>query len=270
MSSSSNKVDGISQGKIALPPDMLRATFLHAPGVGPTTERRLWEAGALSWEEYIAQPESHWPLGPAARSAITATVHESIERLEAEEYLYFAHKLPQKEHWRAVPSFGHRLAFLDIETNGGMEPSDLTVIGVYDGHTLRQYVQGVNLEDFPECLEETAVLVTFYGTGFDIPFLRRSFPNLPFDQMHVDLCHVLKRLGYRGGLKSIERQLGIARSSATSGLSGMDAVRLWNEYLHLGRKRSMETLLAYNGEDVRNMVNLLAIAYRRMAEHARG
>src|SRR5439155_24242701 len=120
------------------------------------------------------------------------------------------------------------------------------------------------LEQLPEALEDAALLVTFFGTGFDIPFLRRSFPEMPLPQMHVDLCHLLRRLGYRGGLKSIETQMGIRRSNATSGLSGWDAVRLWQEYQH-GRDASLETLLAYNAEDVRNMSDLLSEGYRRRA-----
>ena len=32
---------------------MLRHTFLHIPGIGPVTERRLWERGAVSWEECL-------------------------------------------------------------------------------------------------------------------------------------------------------------------------------------------------------------------------
>ena len=108
------------------------------------------------------------------------------------------------------------------------------------------------------------MLVTFFGTGFDLPFIRRTFPKLEMPQMHVDLCYLLRKLGYRGGLKKIETQLGIGRTSETTGLSGMDAVRLWYQYLG-GSQKALETLLTYNAEDVRNMSDLLAIGYRKMA-----
>lgn len=246
------------------PPSLLEATFLHAQGIGRTTEHRLWQAGARDWNVYLAAPDSAWPLTRVQRALLTPTVLESKRRLEREDFRWFAERLPAGEHWRAVPSFGHRLAFVDIETTGGMEPGDLTMVGVYDGWRLRQYVRGQNLEQFPEALEETAILVTFFGTGFDLPFLRRAFPRLPFPQMHVDLCFLLKKLGYRGGLKSIETQFGIRRSPETSGLSGWDAARLWREY-RKGRQSSLATLLAYNAEDVRNMAVLLSEGYRRMA-----
>ena len=242
---------------------LLESTFLHAPGVARTTERRLWESGAHNWEAFLSSPDEAWPLTSAQRANLRPTLDESVTRLEDEDFEWFAQKLPASEHWRAIPSFGHRLAFVDIETNGGMEADDLTVIGVFDGRIMKQFIKGVNLHEFPESLDESAMLVTFFGTGFDLPFLRRTFPELRMNQMHVDLCYLLRRLGLRGGLKSIEHKLGIVRSGATTGLSGMDAVRLWNEFQR-GRKRSLETLLTYNAEDVRNMSELLSEGYRRM------
>lgn len=246
---------------------LLDSTYIHAAGVGVLTERRLWDAGARTWEDYLAAPAGHWPLTSAQRAALTPIVEESRDRLEVEDAAWFSARIPGAEHWRAVPNFGHRIAFLDIETTGGMEADDLTIVGLFDGFTFRQFVKGVNLEEFPEAIADTALLVTFFGTGFDLPFLRRAYPGLPLRQLHVDLCYALKRLGYRGGLKSIESQLGVRRSDATRGLSGWDAVRLWQEYLR-GRTRSLDTLLAYNEEDVRNMADLLRFAYPRLANRA--
>ncbi|MCW3096007.1 MAG: hypothetical protein JWL77_1625 [Chthonomonadaceae bacterium] len=245
-------------------PSLLEATFTHAQGIGPTTERRLWQAGARDWQSYLDVPDTTWPLTAAQRALLTPTIEESRLRLEAEDFAWFAKLLPASEHWRAVPAFGHRLAFVDIETTGGMDPSDLTVVGIFDGHTMRHFVKGVNLHEVPDALADAAMLITFFGTGFDIPFLKRAFPQMPLPQMHVDLCYLLKKLGYRGGLKSIENQLGIQRSNATTGLSGWDAVRLWHEF-RAGRQKSLEVLLEYNAEDVRNMSDLLAEGYRRMA-----
>ena len=242
---------------------LLEATYIHGQGIGRTTESNLWEAGARTWEAYLSVPDSHWPLSLHQRTLLTPLVKESLQHLKDENFRWFANKLPVGEHWRAVPSFGHRLAFVDIETNGGMNANDITLIGVYDGWQMRQYIKGKNLQDFPESLEDAAMLVTFYGTGFDLPFIQRAFPKLEMPQMHVDLCYVLKKCGYKGGLKSIEHQLGISRSNATNGLSGLDAVRLWSEY-RAGRAKSLEILLEYNAEDVKNMSDLLAIAYKKM------
>ncbi|MDQ2730639.1 MAG: ribonuclease H-like domain-containing protein, partial [Armatimonadota bacterium] len=136
---------------------------------------------------------------------------------------------------------------------------------LYDGNRVRQYVRGDNLDEFPEEIGEFDLLVTFFGSGFDIPMLRRTFRKLPFNMLHADLCHALHRLGHKGGLKAIERSLGIHRSSQTDGLSGWDAVRLWREYQD-GSEESLATLLAYNADDIVNLEPLLQIAYDGLSE----
>ncbi|HNU35955.1 MAG TPA: hypothetical protein PKJ15_05095 [Methanomassiliicoccales archaeon] len=39
---------------------MIRRTFLLLPGIGQLKERRLWETGVLSWEEFL---ERRHPAG---------------------------------------------------------------------------------------------------------------------------------------------------------------------------------------------------------------
>ena len=76
------------------------------------------------------------------------------------------------------------------------------------------------------------LLVTFNGTSFDLPVLLASIQGLPLDQPHVDLCLLGRQLGYRGGLKAIEHQLGIRRRADLCGMSGADAGQLWNRWRH--------------------------------------
>src|SRR2546421_9562614 len=215
---------------------MLEATFIHCPGIGEKTERKLWSYGARSWSDYLTIRDV-LRISQAQRNRLELLVLESLERLAAGDYAWFARVLPQREHWRAYPAFRDRVAFLDIETTGGMEPEDLTVVGLYDGANLRQFVRGMNLHEFPEAIADAAVIVTFFGTGFDLPFLRRAY-GMEFPQLHIDLCFLLKRLGYSGGLKQVETGFGIHRSPETRGLSGWDAVRLWREY----RRGSQDSL----------------------------
>jgi uncharacterized protein YprB with RNaseH-like and TPR domain len=115
--------------------------------------------------------------------------------------------------------------------------------------------------------------VTFFGTGFDLPFLKRRFPVLESvfaDRLHIDLCPMLKRLGHTGGLKRIEQELKISRVPETDGLSGMDAVRLWRAFRRGGRgaDEARSLLLAYNREDVINMQTLLNYARPRLEAKA--
>ena len=241
---------------------MLTSTFVHLDGVGYSTEQRFWLAGARCWDDFLARPPEV-RLGPARQAALRARIATSRESLMAGDYRFFSGCLPRRDQWRAFPEFARRILYLDIETTGGTDFEDVTVIGMHDGRTMRQFVRGENLLEAEELLREAALLVTFFGTGFDVPVLRRLFPRLPFDQLHVDLCHALRRLGYGGGLKAIEPRLGLDRAPAIAAFDGWDAVRLWREWSR-GSDQSRELLLEYNRADVENMIPLTALAYDRL------
>lgn len=243
---------------------MLTATFTHAQGIGVQTERRLWEAGILSWEQALGAPPGDLPLSAVQRARLLPVLEESVAALGRGDYRWFARVLPAREHWRAAPHFADRIGFLDIETNGGVQADSITVIGVYDNRESRIYVKYRDLHAFAEDAERYALWVTFFGGGFDLPLLRRRFPQLPFDQLHVDLCPALRRLGYKGGLKSVERQLGIRRPPEVEGLDGWHAVHLWRQWRRTGDADALRLLLAYNRQDIENLSPLLAFACERL------
>lgn len=243
---------------------MLDATFIHAPTIGPTTEQRLWKAGILSWADYLRAAPSDLPLSAAQRDVLAPAVENAAEALANDDDRYFARLLPAREHWRAAPHFMERVGFLDIETNGGYRPDDITLIGVYDGYESKFFVKDKNIEDFAEETARARLWVTYFGTGFDLPFLRRRFPNLPLDHLHIDLCPALRKLGFKGGLKRVETQLGIHRRPEVDGLGGMDAVRLWNQYRRRNDEDALNLLITYNREDIENLSLLLAFAYPRL------
>jgi uncharacterized protein len=251
-----------------MPPLLLEKTFLHVQGIGAPTERRLWEQGADCWETFLRNPTA-FKAARARLAGTLETIRGSQAALARGDHRFFADRLPAREQWRTLDAFPGRIAYLDIETDGGTGFDSVTVVGLYDGRTLHQFVRGENLLDFPEAMEDVSVLVTFFGGGFDIPVLRRAFPRLRFDQLHVDLCPTLRRLGLKGGLKRVERQLGIRRSKATTGLDGWDAVRLWREWRY-GREESLRTLLAYNGEDVLNLEPLARFAAEELRRQLEG
>ena len=239
---------------------MLTSSFIHIPGVGPKTESHIWQRGVTTWADFLRQPSAAG-LTALKTHRIAEVAATSLERLKEEDHRYFATMLQPREHWRAYPEFSHRIAYLDIETTGLEGHDQVTIIGVYDGRDVRIYTKGEDIQEFVHDIGQYSLLVTFFGNCFDLPFLRRQFPRLHFDQLHVDLCPALRRLGYKGGLKNIERQLGIERSPETEGLDGWDAVRLWREW-EQGSEESLDLLKAYNREDIVNLERLMRFAYR--------
>ena len=246
---------------------MLTRTFIHLPQVGEATERKLWRLGLHDWDSGRACVAEGKVKGALA-DRLAEGLEASQDRLATRDASYFARALLPRDHWRAWPEFGDQVAFVDIETTGCDHWSAITVIGIWDGVEVRQYVKGHNLEEAKDDLASFPLLVTFNGACFDLPFIYRELGPLAREPLHIDLRFALKRVGYGGGLKSVEHQLGLSRSDETTGLDGMDAVRLWQEY-RSGRQASLDLLLAYNAEDIINLEPLAQTAYELLRQAAR-
>ncbi len=238
---------------------MLRHTFQHIAGIGGKTERKIWREGLRSWEEFLHRPHSA-PLPCWQRDRVCFALEESLSALEKKNAAYFLHRLSSRLHWRLYPEFAERMAFLDIETTGVGGGAYITVIGLYDGREPRVYVRGSNLHLFAREIQDYTLLVTYNGQQFDLPFIRAEM-GLELPQAHIDLRYPLAALGYRGGLKKIERALGLEREGPLALLDGWCAVLLWQYYEEEGEERALETLLRYNLEDVVHLPNLLAVVY---------
>lgn len=167
--------------------------------------------------------------------------------------------LPSHDDWRLFGEFRGETAYLDIETTG-LEPdwNEITTIALYDGKKVKTFVNGVNLEDFPEELAKHGMIVTYNGKCFDVPFIEKAL-RIRVGHAHLDLRYILKRLGYSGGLKGCERKLGVGRKGVED-VNGFMAVLLWREYKK-GNRKALETLLAYNAADAVNLEALMVKAY---------
>lgn len=139
----------------------------------------------------------------------------------------------------------------------------ITTIALYDGRQVRHYVNGQNLEAFPDDVRDYRLLVTYNGRSFDVPFIERYF-GVRLPHAHIDLRYVLARLGITGGLKRCEEQVGLARPGL-EGVDGYAAVVLWHEYRDRHSERALETLLAYNVQDAVNLETLMVHAYNAHA-----
>lgn len=246
---------------------MLTSTYVHVSGIGGRTERSLWRQGATDWQRFLQDPD-RWDLTPTRRAALELGIDRSVRALARGEFQYFAKTLPAEQRWRAFPDFAESAGYLDIETDGGMEGDSITLVGLHAFGRFEVFVKGENLGSFADAVERCSILVTYFGTGFDLPMLRKAFPQLPFDQLHIDLCPTLRRLGHRGGLKRVEEQVGITRSPETVGLSGYDAILLWRRFLR-GSDEALERLVAYNREDCVNLERLMTYAYDRLEQQVR-
>ena len=237
---------------------MLTNTFIHIQGIGAITEQRLWDSGLRDWESF--SEDLPIPIPAGRKYFLEKGIAESKRHLASRKPSYFSKLLPSNQSWRLFPEFRETTVYLDIETTGlDRYCNDITTIALYDGESIQTYVQGQNLEDFIEDIQKYKVIVSYNGKSFDIPFIEHYF-NIRLDHAHIDLRYIFYSLGFKGGLKGCESQLGLNRGDLKD-IDGFFAVLLWGEYQRSGDQRTLDTLLAYNIQDTINLENLIVTAY---------
>jgi len=239
---------------------MLQHTFIHIQGIGPKTEQSFWRRGLYTWEDFLGH--SGGVLSKPRERIVRRGLEESVANIG--NVRFFADRLKSADAWRLFGGFRERAVYLDIETaHEAPEAGEITVIGLYDGKRVQTFVNGVNLADFEVAVAEYDLVITFNGGPFDLPVIRHAFPGITLPPAHIDLRFVLKRLGYSGGLKRIEKATGLVRDDGIDGLDGWDAVRLWWDHCN-GDSSALERLVAYNTADIVNLEPLMEMAYRRL------
>ena len=241
---------------------MLKHTFVHVPRVSRSTELKIWQNNILSWEEFLVKDS---PLPDLRTRLIRDHISESLDSLKKKDYSPFTN-LPSREHWRLYPELKDKACFLDIETTGlSKHYNSITTIGMFDGSSSKVFVQGEDLGEFPDYIKKFPLIVTFNGRCFDVPFINTKFPDLNLDPFHVDLRFAMRELGYSGGLKSIEKQVGVSRDDELAEVDGYEAVRLWKKYQR-GDSSALELLIKYNTADVENLQFLMDLTFDKLKE----
>ena len=169
------------------------------------------------------------------------------------------------------------ILFFDIETTGlRKESTQVYLIGCaffHDGSwKIRQYLAESALderevmESFADFASSYKVLIHFNGDGFDIPYLayKAEFYDLDLDFstfQSIDIYKLAKPLKKLLGLesmsqKSIERFLQINRDDLYGGGA---LIPVFYEFERSADKEAEDLLLLHNYDDVKGMLQLLAI-----------
>ncbi len=240
----------------------LENSFILAPGVGEKTEKKLWKKGITHWDDL----EDKRPLSDTKQEKIEVFLEKARKNLEVNNSYFFSNKLPNKESWRIYKNFSEDACFLDIETTGlDKKKNKVTTVGIHRAGDSKVLVRDQDLtrERLKKEIEKSSMLVSFNGKRFDQPFLEHNF-DLNIERPHIDLMYPCKRLGYSGGLKKIEKQLGIERD--LEDVDGREAVRLWKRYENKGDEDALQKLVKYNRFDTENLQNLIETVHRQLRE----
>lgn len=245
--------------------DLIKRTFQHIKGINPKKEKLLWEEGVFDWQDAIEKID-YYAMPKSIKESLKEELPESIYNFNSKNYNYFIKKFPTSIIYRLYPLLSNETVFLDIETTG-IKPSNahITVIGCYDGKEMKVFVHGINEKEFLDYIKDYSIIVTFNGSCFDIPFLERYFET-NINCAQIDLRFLLKELGYSGGLKKIEHDVGLSRGDDMEGVNGYTAVLLWNYYKDTKDKTAIDSLIHYNLLDTINLEHLLCLAYNKYAD----
>lgn len=119
---------------------------------------------------------------------------------------------------------------------------------------------------FLEFLTRYDTLITFNGTGFDIPFLKSRCAHFHLPETldtfrHIDIykqisiCRKILKLPNLKQ-KTLEKFLDISRDDVCS---GKDLISVWSEYTKQPSEESCKFLKLHNYEDVAGMIPLLSL-----------
>src|SRR4030067_1489660 len=207
---------------------MIKNTFILIPGIGEKTEEYLWKKGILTWDDLKRRNNANGLSGTRKR-IINDYLNRSEKALNKKQGSFFAEFLPQTEYWRLFKQFHNKTLFLDIETTGLSQYYDaITIIGTFDGQRIKIFMKDNNLDEISEYLRNYEIIVTFNRKMFDIPFIKKEFPDIKIPPIHIDLRFLLKSLGITGPLKEIEKKMKIPRAELVREISSRDAAVLWS------------------------------------------
>lgn len=241
----------------------LERTFQLHRGIGPWRERDLWARGIANWGDFLDAAQTGVVMSTKLDAALVEAIGLAQHALQEGNLEALAALVPPREHWRLYSHFGKHTAFIDIEADGEHE---ITVIGVFDEEGPATFIRGRNLAEALPRLERAAIWVSFNGSVFDVPVLHRHFPHLKAAPAHIDLRFLCRKLKLKGGLKTLEKTLGLTRPPHLAGVNGFEAIRLWREFRFNRRLDALRVLVEYNLYDCINLKVLLEHAIVRLGE----
>lgn len=241
----------------------LQRTFQLTRGVGPWRERDLWARGFETWVAFEAAAARSTVMSERLDAELLSAIDRARVALAAKDLATLAGIVPPREHWRLYGHFVEQAAFFDIEADGDDRP---TVVGVMDGEGIATFRRGASLDEVPARLAKSPIWVSFNGSVYDEPALRRAFERFPTPVVHLDLRFLIRHAKLRGGLKGVEDAIGLGRPPHLRGVKGLDAIRLWREWDVNGDARALRLLTEYNLYDAINLRSVLEWTLWRAAE----
>jgi uncharacterized protein len=246
---------------------MIKNSFIFLDKIGLKKEQFLWNNNIKCWDSFLKTKKIK---GFSLKSKLfyDLKLKEASIELINNNSNYFYDKFTLSESYRLYDYFREEAVYLDIEASGVKRFDDIIAIGIYDGYEYKLMVKNVNLDLklFYREMQKYKIIVCFNGGVFDIPFIKKRYeqiiPKIPI----IDIRYLCYKLGFSGGLKNIEKELGIIRNNIVDNLKGGDPYRLWRMYMASGDKYYLNILKEYNEYDTVNLEKITNIVINKIKE----
>jgi uncharacterized protein YprB with RNaseH-like and TPR domain len=164
-------------------------------------------------------------------------------------------------HWKELyEKFKHQALCVDVEATYWNGP--ISIVGVYkpkEGEIeYTAFVMGKNLTtaNLKQAFEGCRLLITFNGTNYDVPEIKKQFPGvIPENIPVVDLYLLARRLDLNAGLKTLEQNFKIFRRKSVDSKKKI-STKMWRKYEQTGDEKFLNILIEYNREDTINLYPL--------------
>lgn len=236
---------------------MIRKSFIFLEKIGKKGEKNIWEQGIKDWNSFLKTNKLK-RISSKNKAYYNRRIEEAKNALVDGCPSYFIGKLPAKEMWRLYDYFREETGYLDIEVDS---TGKVILVGISNYYHSNFFVARVNLskENIEKELSKYKLLVTFNGSSFDIPKLKKQL-SLDLTIPHLDLKPLCVNLGLKGGLKQIERELNLKRPPHLRG----NPVELWKAFHASQDQEYLDLLIEYNREDIENLKGIADYTYKKL------
>ena len=247
---------------------MIKNSFIFLPKIGIQKEKNLWKQGIKGWDDFLSADKIKG-IATEKKGYFDRAINEARKELFEGDIRHFVERIPKAEHWRLWDWFKDEAVYLDIETSN-VDGGFVTVVGMFDGYDTKIMVKDLNLNFnvLKKELDRYKMIVSFNGSVFDVPFLQR-YLDIEINKLHFDLRVGCGRIGLKGGLKEVEKKLGIRRENEIiERMHGGDAYQLWRMWKGSGDEHYLKLLVEYNEEDCSNLKKIAEFCYTEMKKRS--
>lgn len=231
---------------------MIEHYFTFLPGIGTKGQETLYRSGIQTWDAFITA-ENIPNMSSFRKQYYSRLLQKARHALREKECSFF---ISVQETWRLYDTFKDSCVFLDLEAG---QQKHIVVMGISDGEFFHSFIRGYNLDKhlMQQLLRNVKLVVTFNGSSFDLPIIKRKLGPLFSKIPHIDLKNLCASVGLTGGLKDIEQQLGLERTEI------VDVISTWNTWYRTRKQDVLQKLLTYNREDTLNLEPIMEYCFQK-------